>query len=658
MSPATLSDYGFLSDCHSAALVSTAGSIDWWCLPRFDSPAVFARLLDKAAGHWSLRPVAPFEIERGYLGDSLVLRTVFHTREGSLAVTDALALVPGARGHAIGHDSPHTLLRRVDGLAGEVEIETELVPRFEYGLTVPRFTIDRGAVLARVGPVELRLAGDIEMTLGGGAAPGRRVLAAGETCELRLTYRATFARPPRRSPLRRWLPARRRDLLAETLRAWESWSETHSGYQGRYAEQVRRSALVLQGLTYQPSGAVIAAATTSLPELLGGELNWDYRYVWLRDMALTIQAQWVAACPHEADRFFTWVARSMGQLGHKPLQIMYGVEGERLLPEYQLDHLAGYRGSRPVRVGNDASGQRQLDVLGEVLFAAELLGDEIGEFSGEMRELLVAIANQAVEDWCEPGAGMWEARDAQRPYTSAKVMCWVALDRAITLAERLGPGADVPRWTRAREQVREAVLAQAWSEDLGAFAGALGSDRLDASVLLLPLVGFLPAGDPRMLATIRAIEKHLTADGMVYRWRGDTAGFIICSFWLVECLALAGETQRAAALFERVSARANDLGLLAEEIDPDTGEQIGNYPQAFSHVGLINAAWRLTECDAAIHPPSAHHPARTGTRRTGIRRTPPPPAVADHAGPREGITQGRPAPRSWWRARRNRHRRR
>jgi GH15 family glucan-1,4-alpha-glucosidase len=302
---------------------------------------------------------------------------------------------------------------------------------------------------------------------------------------------------------------------------------------------------------------------------------------------------WVAACPDEPARLFDWLSTSAGHLRDELVQIMYGVEGERDLSEHVLGHLAGYRGSRPVRVGNAAWDQKQLDVLGEVLDAAFLLRDQLGELSNPTRQLLVSLANRAVGSWQEPDAGMWEARDAERHYVSSKVMCWVALDRATKLAPMLGEDGSAGRWAKARDDIRAAVLDRAWSERAQAFTGVFESDELDASVLMLPLVDFLPATDKRMRATIDAVEQHLGNGRVVRRWAGDSSGFLICTYWLVECLALAGEQERAAKWFHIATGHANDLGLLSEEADPDTGELLGNYPQAFSHVGLINAAWRL-----------------------------------------------------------------
>jgi GH15 family glucan-1,4-alpha-glucosidase len=584
-----LADYGFLSDCASAALVSIEGSVDWWCLPRFDSPSVFGRLLDPEAGYWQLAPTGEHTTERDYVEDTLVLRTVFRTGSGSVAVTDALSLQPGARGHDIGLHSPHAYLRVVEGLEGVVDLQTTVAPRFEYGLTVPQWRSVAGVWAVHVGPVALRLTTDVRLDADGGDLRGTFPVRAGQ----RVGFCLALAPPYEDGGGRDLDPT---DGMGDTVAGWQSWSELHRGYQGRHVAEVRRSALVLQGLTYQKTGAVVAAATTSLPEKVGGDWNWDYRFAWLRDVSLTLQALWVAACPHEANRFFDWLAAAVGQVGDAPLQIMYGVEGERDLTEHTLDHLAGYRDSRPVRVGNDAWMQRQLDVLGEILFAAHLLREHVTPFGEATRDLLITLADQAARDWEQADAGMWESRDEHRHYTSSKVMCWVALDRAIALAGDLGDGARPDEWARARQEIHETVLERAWSDRAGAYAGAFGSDSLDASVLLMPLVGFLPADDPRMLATIEAIRDRLSDGWLVRRWAEDPSGFLICSFWLVECLTLAGKVDEAETWFDNLLDYGGDLGLLAEEIDPASGEQLGNYPQAFSHVGLVNAAWRLTEC--------------------------------------------------------------
>ena len=589
-----IADYGFVSDCHSAALVDRHGSIDWWCVPRFDSASVFGRLLDPDAGHWSIRPVEDFDTERSYVGDSLVLRSAMRTAGGEVALTDAAAFRPGTRGHDLGLRSPHALVRRVEGISGEVAMDVDFAPRMEYGRTTPHLTQVDGQLVARGGPTRLTLTSSVPLRCTGGSARGHFVIAAGDVVEFRVQYRAAFDTEPADDV--------GEDVSVEdTVAAWQSWVDEHQGYEGRFADQVRRSSIVLQGLTYQPSGAIIAAATTSLPERMGGDLNFDYRYAWLRDLSLTVRSLWIAACPTEPARIIDWFTNAAGEVGEELFQIMYGVGGERDLSEHTLEHLAGYHDSAPVRVGHDAWTQVQLDVLGEVLDAVHLLSDALGDLDERLQALLIGLTDRAARHWNEPDAGMWEARDQQRHYVSSKVMCWVALDRAISLVDRLGDGADPDGWALARDEIRAAVLEQAWSAGAGAYTGAFASDELDASVLLLPLVGFLPADDERMRATIAAIERELGAGGVVRRWRDDDSGFLICTFWLAECLALAGDVDRAEAWFDRAAAYANDVGLLAEEAAPDGGPLLGNFPQAFSHVGLINAAWRITEADQNPH---------------------------------------------------------
>ncbi len=586
-----ISDYAFLSDCQSAALVNSHGSIDWFCLPRFDSPSIFARILDPAGGHWSIRPRGVYRQHRDYLEDTLVIETVFETGTGSVSVTDALSLAGGLRGHQIGMEVPHTLLRVVSGISGSVEMVMEFKPRFEYGLTPPDLRVNDSGLYAIGGPVRLDLTTVVPLAVTGNeTATAHFIVRAGEVAEFGLAY--SHALRKKTIDPRPIAPA-----MKETVDAWHSWAALHKDYDGLHTPAVRRSALVLQGLTYQPSGAVIAAPTTSLPEKLGGDANWDYRYAWLRDMSLMMHALWVAACPNEPERFFEWMTQT-GLGREDTVQIMFGIEGERDLSEHQLDNLAGFGGSRPVRIGNEAWRQKQLDVLGEVLDAAFVLKDRLVVPLDSTRRLLVQLAEQAARRWREPDAGMWEARDRERHYTSSKVMCWVALDRAIRLEQSLGAGrAQKQRWQAARDEIKQAILNEAWSDRIGAFGGAFGSDHLDASVLQMPLVGFLPATDRRMRATIDMIHRELCDKGIVRRWSEEANGFIICNYWLVECLALAGDAGRAAELFSNTTALANDVGLMSEEADPATGELLGNFPQAFSHVGLINAAWRLTQLE-------------------------------------------------------------
>jgi len=580
-----------LSDCRSAALVSRDGSIDWFCAPRFDSPSAFARILDPGGGHWSIRPASGSFKERAYLGDGPVLRTVFDASGGTVALTDAMLLSPEGRGHEIGRSVPHAIAREVACTAGAVEMVAELTPRFEYGLTRPTVSGRGEDWTLSAGPTVLRLAGSVPHEIADGPClRARFTLRAGESAGFTLHHTAahdadsTAIGPPAAA-------------IQQTIDGWRSWARLHEPYRGRYAGQVRRSAMVLQALTYQPSGAVIAAPTTSLPERVGDSWNWDYRFVWLRDLSFVLRALWVAACPDEPRRFFEWIAGSLGQFDNDRVQIMFGVEGERDLTEHALHHLAGHRGSRPVRVGNDAWRQRQLDVLGEVLDGAHLLRDRLGELSDPVRGMLIGLADRAAEAWRQPDYGMWEARDRTRHYLSSKVMCWVALDRAVKLAAQLGAEVRVGSWTAARDSVRSAILERGWDPKVRAFTGAFDSGQLDASVLLMPLVGFLPATDARVRGTIDRVSERLASDHGVQRWEGEGSGFVLCGFWLSECLALAGDADGAAERFESTAAAANDLGLLAEETDLESGELLGNHPQALSHVGLINSAWRLTQLD-------------------------------------------------------------
>ncbi len=587
----SIADYALLGDCHGAALVARNGSVDWWCPARFDAPSVFSRLLDPDAGHWSIRPCGQWTVTRRYVEGSMVVQTQFCTDSGELWVTDALALGPGERGHRIGYASPHVLLRRVEAVRGEVPADLELAARLEYGLVTPQLTATPNGIELVGGSERLTLTGDRALAVEEGRVVAQFTLREGDSAVFTLQHRRGV--DPLTGPLDG------RAALDDTVAGWQSWTQIHQSYQGPYREQVTRSALVLQALTYQPTGAVAAAASTSLPEKVGGSANWDYRFGWLRDGSFTLKALWVAACPDEGQRFFDWIAASAGAIGDGPVPIMFGVGGERDLTEHEVDHLAGYAGSRPVRVGNDAWAQKQLDVLGEVLECAWVLREQLGELSPATAAFLRSLADRAAATWHEPDAGIWEGREGERDYLTSKVMCWVALDRAIRLADRLGDEADVTRWTTAREEVRAAILDRGWNEHVKAFTGAFDSDHLDAGVLLLPIVGFLPGDDARVLATLDAIERELSKDDLVQRWTGsgDEGAFIICSYWLAAARAMVGQVERAKQIFETATGHANDVGLLSEEIDLRDGTLIGNFPQALSHIGLVNAAWAIAKAE-------------------------------------------------------------
>lgn len=588
MTAPAISDYALLGDCQGSALVSRWGAIDWWCAPRFDSPSTFGRILDPAAGHWEIRPGEPVDVERRYLEGTMVVETTFTGSEGRVRLTDALAFAPGARGHEIGMESPHTLVRVVDALEGRMLLVMGYRPRPEYGLVTPDVEGGDGVLRTFGGASRLLLRADVPVHAAGDGAVATIALRVGDGAAFALRHAgATGAEPAVPEP---------RAALADTIAAWRSWSAMHRGYEGRWADRVRRSALVLQTLTHQPGGAIVAAPTTSLPEIAGGTDNWDYRFAWLRDASLTMHALWVAACPDEAERNFRWMARAgVGAEADGDLQIVFGVDGKRDLTEHQLGHLRGYRGSAPVRVGNDAWTQTQLDVYGEVLASAHLLRDELGELEPSTARFLRSLGDMAADRWRDPDSGIWEGREGLRDYVSSKLMCWVALDRALDMADALDAGPErVLRWAAERDAVRDAILERGWSEAAGAYSGAFGSDHLDASVLLMPIVGFIDADEPRMAATIEAVERELATDGLVRRWTGAEDGaFLICSFWLADCLARAGRVERAAEVYEAAHGCANDLGLMSEEVEPSDGGLLGNFPQALSHVGAITAAWSI-----------------------------------------------------------------
>jgi len=594
-----IGEYALISDCRSAALVSREGSVDWLCFPRFDGPSVLCRLLDPAAGHFSIRPAGQFQVSRRYVDQTLVLETTFTTAGGTAVLTDALAVGPDERGHHLGAHSPGTLLRSLACTAGEIQAEVSYAPRPEYGLIHPVLVPVSGGLAARGGAHRLLLSTSCTFAVDDATATAVVRLTAGQAAVFALGH-GEMAGPP----LAPWTAEDVTSRLDDTIEGWRSWSAIHQNYEGPWRELVRHSGRVLQGMTFAATGAIVAAPTTSLPETVGGERNWDYRYTWVRDASLTMQALWVAACPDEANKFFAFLAEAAasGLQRGADLQIMFGVGGERDLSERELPHLAGWRGSRPVRVGNAAWLQRQLDVYGELLVAAQRLVDQLGELDPVTRRFLVAAADTAAARWEEKDQGIWEIRGEPQDFLYSKLMCWVAVDCAIALASHLGAEDRVADWETTRAEIRAAILARGWNEQAGAFTQAFGSEDLDASSLMLAITGFLPADDPRMKATIDATARRLTDErGLVYRYlahdglTGQEGTFVLCTFWLAQAQALAGDVEAATATFERAVAAINDIGLLAEEVDPRNAEMIGNFPQAFSHVGLVNAAWAITE---------------------------------------------------------------
>ncbi|WP_091560412.1 glycoside hydrolase family 15 protein [Micromonospora pattaloongensis] len=599
-----IEEYALLSDRRSAALVSRDGSVDWLCFPRFDSPSLFAALLDDDAGSWSIRPAGPATATRRYLTATMVLETRFRAADGTLTVTDALATGGDRDPHALGAHAPHLLVRSVACLDGAVDVQVRFRPRPEYGLVVPLLVPVDGGINARGGPASTVLSSPVPLTIDEGAAHGTVRLRAGQTVRFALHWGPLDGQRPRA-----YGDAELGGELDRTVRAWRAWSELHQNYQGPWRDEVHHSGCVLQALSYQPTGAIVAAPTTSLPETVGGERNWDYRYTWIRDASFTMDALWVAACPDEAAEFFAFMttATATPRAGAR-LQIMYGIAGEHDLSERVLPHLSGWRGSRPVRVGNGAWSQQQLDVAGELLATAALFADRLDAADPTLRAFLPNLAETVTQVWREADYGIWEVRGAPQHFLYSKLMCWAALDRAVTLADRLGAGERTGGWRAARDEIRATILRDGWNDRIGAYTQAFGSDALDASALLLPIVGFLPADDPRMRATVEAIAAGLTDErGLLYRYRpelgldglsGREGAFLPCTFWLAHVHALAGDVDAARRVFGRAVGYANDVGLLAEEVDPATGALLGNFPQAFSHIGLVNAAWAIAQAES------------------------------------------------------------
>ena len=602
MSDIPLRDHALLSDCRSAALVTTGGSVDWLCLPRFDSPSVLGRLLDSSAGHFSIAPEAPGSVSTwAYRPTTLVLDTTWTCPGGELVVTDAMALGAREQGHELGRTAPGVLLRHVRCTRGSVSVRVEFVPRPEFGLVHPRLTVaDGGAVVADGAATVVVLSTQLDMQVTESRATGTVTLREGQQLSFAVEQCDAWG-----LVVKAWTPRKIRRRLHGTELSWRSWSVLHQRYEGPLRDLVHQSGVVLQGLTYARSGAVVAAATTSLPEGVGSGRTWDYRYTWVRDASMTLQGLFVAACPDEAGRFFSFLARAAAtQLDRGlHLQIMFGIGGERDLTERELPHLDGWRNSGPVRVGNDAWGQYQLDVYGALLDAAYNLRDQLGDLDEATARFLIAAVDQAAALWREDDQGIWEIRGAPRPFLHSKLMCWVALDRGLLMAEQLGVDhARVASWTHARGDIQSAILTSGYSDSAHAFTQSFGSDDLDASSLLMVIVGFLPPDDQRILSTIEAIESQLKDErGLLYRYRSEDGfaepegTFLLCTFWLAHALALTGQLESARRTLERAAGYATTLGLFAEQVDPRSGELLGNFPQAFSHLGLVNAAQALAE---------------------------------------------------------------
>jgi GH15 family glucan-1,4-alpha-glucosidase len=591
--PSRIEDYALIGDLQTAALVSRDGSIDWLCLPRFDSSACFAAILGgPGAGRWRIAPSSGGTVSRRqYRGETLVLESIWETDTGTVRVLDFMPR----------RQTEPDVVRIVEGLSGRVRMGVELVVRFDYGRVVPWARRQGGRWVGVAGPDALWL--DTPLRLEG---RNMRTLAEfdvgeGESVPFVLTWVPSYQDEPPRYDARK--------ALEQTESYWRDWI-SNCTYEGGYADAVRRSLMLLKAMTYAPSGGITAAATTSLPEQIGGPRNWDYRYCWLRDAAFTLQALAGAGYTAEARAWRDWLLRAVAG-DPKDLQIMYSLTGRRRLPEQELDWLAGYEKSRPVRVGNEAAGQFQLDVYGELLDGLHT-AREAGLSNDAGAWTLQTILTEYLETvWREPDSSLWEVRGPRQHFVHSKVMAWVGFDRMIRTAERSGLDAPLERWRSARDAVHREVCEQGYDPDRGTFTQFYGSKGLDAALLLIPRVGFLPADDPRVRGTIDAVQRELCEDGFVLRYRTDAdphsasgtvdglpgaeGAFLACSFWLADALALVGRRGEAREMFERLLDLRNDVGLLSEEWDPHAGRQLGNTPQAFSHVGLVNTALALED---------------------------------------------------------------
>jgi len=590
--PSRIEDYALIGDCMVAALVARDGSIDWLCWPRFDSDACFAALLgDKSHGRWLIAPKdEAARVRRQYQRNTLILETRFETREGAVTLVDFMPMA--TKGCHV--------VRLVMGERGRVAMQTELILRFGYGAAVPWVEkIEEGTWRAIAGPDMAVLRTPVDMQGRNLTTVGEFSVAAGEAVPFVLSYGASHLPPPPALD-----PAA---ALAATQEFWTGWAGK-CRKAGKWSDHVVRSVITLKALSYAPTGGMVAAPTTSLPELLGGSRNWDYRFCWLRDATLTLLAIMNAGYYEEAQAWRDWLVRAVAG-SPEQAQILYGIAGERRATEWELPWLPGYEGSKPVRIGNQASEQLQLDVYGEVMDALYQARRGGLKRSDAAVALQLALLEHLEKVWREPDESIWEVRGGRHQFTYSKVMAWVAFDRAVKTAEILGRGADerASRYRRLREEIHEEVCRKGFDTELGSFVQSYGSKELDASLLQIPIVGFLPADDPRVIGTVSAIERDLMRDGFVMRYLTETApdglppgegAFLACSFWLVDAYVLQRRWDEANALFERLVGLCNDVGLLSEEYDPARRRLVGNFPQAFTHVALVNSAIALTRAES------------------------------------------------------------
>jgi len=588
---ARIEDYAVIGDCETAALVSREGSIDWLCWPSFSSPACFAALLGTAGnGYWRVRPKGKIaSISRRYRPDTMIVETTFTTKDGEVCLID---FMPPRGKHS-------DVVRIVRGIKGRVKMRMDLVLRFDYGLTVPWVTMQKQELHAVAGPNMVMLRS--ECSSGATAelhgedltTVSDFTLSAGDQVCFALTYANSLEATPERISVE--------DALRDTEAYWSEWSR-RSEYKGEYADVVQRSLMTLKAMTYRPSGGIVAAVTAGLPEQIGGERNWDYRYCWLRDTSFTLLVLIGAGYTEEAVEWRRWLLRTVAGAPDQ-LQSLYGISGERLLVEWEVPWLPGYQDSRPVRIGNAASQQFQLDVYGEVAVALAHTPEADDDLKTPAHDMGTALINHLCKVWPLPDDGIWETRGSRKHFVHSKVMAWVALDCAVRMHERFDGGGDVKRWRRNRDLLHKEICAKGFNRKLNSFTQSYGSKALDASCLQLAIVGFLPLDDPRIIGTIEAIQKHLMKDGLVRRYdpakskdglKGGEGTFLPCSFWLVVCLCLIGRRDEATSLFQHLLSLCNDVGLLSEEYEPVKARMLGNFPQGLSHIALVHAAFTLS----------------------------------------------------------------
>jgi GH15 family glucan-1,4-alpha-glucosidase len=600
-----LSDYGYIADCHAAALVSRGGSIDWCCIPRMDSRSCFARLLGwETGGYCRISPQPPFDTTRKYLENTLILETTFRSESGAIRLLDFFPMREGGE-----HEPYSQILRIAQGLEGRMELSVQIAPRFDYGAVKPWIQTkgDEGFV-AIGGSDGLLISGDFSMSVSNRHdVAGKSAIEKGQRLYLSMLWRKpesldeTLEEAPQIAELER--------RLEETADWWRKWA-SQGKLDGPYAGCAMTSALVLKGLSNAPTGAIAAAATTSLPESPGGSRNWDYRFTWVRDSAFSVRSLRELGFGKEADGFRRFIERSAAGSAEE-LQILFGLGGERRIQEIEIPELEGYRGASPVRIGNAARKQVQLDVYGELLDLAWRWHGLGNSPDDDYWEFLVELINGAAVNWKKPDAGIWEMRGEPRHFVHSKVMCWSALDRGIKLARELRREGPLAKWGKARDEIRKAVEEKGYDRDRGVFIQSFGNSQMDAALLLLPLAEFIDYNDPRMIRTTDAVRRELSEDGLLRRYPADRDGmkgregvFLACSFWLAECLVRQGRGADAHAVFQRALSTGNDLGLFSEEFDTSSGEMLGNFPQGLTHLSLIAAAVALAEVEPQKEDPA------------------------------------------------------